>query len=106
MSNTRPCLHVLLTLALLTGAATKALTAGHFSPPELGKPATWEPRKDWLSAVSEKFSVKLTDEGLDFFVPEPRKGMKWSAALSEMVDPDSTGYLVLTYRCVNYRTDT
>ena len=63
----------------------------------------WTPQDRWLSNPSPTASAARDGQALSFRVAEPRKGMKWSAALAPIA-PAETPYLVVRYRAENVDT--
>lgn len=63
--------------------------------------AAWEARPTWLANPAETATVRTREEGLEFFVAEPNRGMKWRRDLP-VIFAEEARYLVLRYRAVNY----
>lgn len=68
---------------------------------ELLEPTSWQAMPSWLGNPAQNYGVRrLEDGGLDFFVGEANKGMKWKRNI--YIDIATHRWLFIEYRCLNY----
>jgi len=70
----------------------------HIGPETAGQ---WSEQVSWQANPSEACSVSAQDGALDFSVPEPNRGMKWTYRF-EAADVFVYRWLVIRYRMVGY----
>lgn len=58
----------------------------------------WVAHTDWLGNPAAEFGVSQREGGLDFSVPEPGCGMKWSRHFDAPIDTEKMPHLMVRYR--------